>query len=148
MPAEITLTGLSEFLGPLLIEMMGEFLGEWKYLEKALFDISAERAERACLELALLLRILDDEEKISEYYAATGNVPDCGRLVMKDGSEKVLTFREVANKVIHSSSLEWDFSEKPVLVCHARPADTKKWGWVRAEVSVVALAAVCGQLMS
>jgi len=131
-----------------LMEMMGGFSGEWKYLNKALFEISEERAEKACLELALFLRMLDDEEKISEYHAATHNVPDCGRLIMKDGSEKVLTFREVANKVIHSSRLEWDFTKQPVLVCHARPEQTEKWGWVRAEVNVAGLAAVCGQLMS
>jgi len=37
------------------------FMGEWEYLRKALFEISAQRAEKACLELALVLRILDDE---------------------------------------------------------------------------------------
>lgn len=61
-----------------------KFLGEWKYLNKALFDVSAERAEKACLELALFLRMLDDEEKISAYHDATKNVPNCGRLIMKD----------------------------------------------------------------
>jgi hypothetical protein len=132
-----------------LIEMVeGKFLGEWKYLNKALFEISAERAEKACLELALFLRMLDDDENISRYHASTKNVPNCGKLVMKEGVEKVLTFREVANKVIHSSHREWDFTEQPTLVCYARPTDTEKWGWVRAEVSVVALAAVCSQLIS
>jgi hypothetical protein len=98
------------------------------------------------LELALFLRIVDDEEAISDYHKATKNVPNCGKLVMKDGSEKVLTFREVANKLIHSSQLEWEFfkSPEPLLICHTR--DKEKW--LRAEVDLVALAAVCGQLMS
>jgi hypothetical protein len=124
----------------------GKFAGEWKYLNKALFDISAERAEKACLELALFLRMLDDEEKISAYHDATKNVPSCGRVVMKDGSEKLLTLREVANKLIHSSRLEWDFlkNHDPSLICHTRDREH----WLRAEIDLVAVAAVCGQLMS
>jgi len=89
--------------------------------------------------------MLDDEEKISDYHAQT-NVPDCGRLILKDNSVKGLTFREVANKVIHCSRLEWSFPEKaePILICHTREEEK----WLRAEVNIVAVAAVCGQLMS
>jgi hypothetical protein len=131
---------------PLAEMIEGKFRGEWKYLNKALFGISAERAEKACLELALFLRMLDDEEHISAYHDATKNVPNCGRLVMKDGSERVLTFREVANKLIHSSRLEWECLKNPdpLLICHTRGEEK----WVRAEIDLVALAAVCGQLMS
>ena len=131
---------------PLAEMVEGKFAGEWKYLNKALFDISTERAEKASLELALFLRMLDDEEKISDYHAATKNVPNCGRLIMKDGSERVLTFREVANKLIHSSRLEWDClkNSEPSLICHTRD----KEHWLRAEIDLVAVAAVCGQLMS
>jgi len=42
-----------------------KFRGQWKYLDKALFEISVERAEKACMELALFLRIVDDEHEIS-----------------------------------------------------------------------------------
>jgi hypothetical protein len=130
-----------------LSEMMdGKFRGEWKYLRKAIFEVSSERAEKACLELALFLRMLDDEERISDYHTATKNVPNCGKLVMTDGSEKALTFREVANKVIHSARLDWEFVKfpDPILICHTR--DNERW--IRAEVNIVAVAAVCGQLMS
>lgn len=130
-----------------LAEMMdSKFGGEWKYLNKALFEISAERSDKACLELALFLRMLDDEEKISDYHAATRHVPNCGRLIMKDGSEKELPFREVANKVIHASRMEWELAKfpEPVLICHTREAER----WVRAEVDILAVAAVCGGLMS
>lgn len=131
---------------PLSQMMNANFVGECKYLNKALFEISTELANKACLELALFLRILDDEAKISEYHAATKNILNCGRLLMKDGSEKVLTFREVANKIIHSTRLEWEFTKfpEPVLICHTR--DTEKW--IRAEVDIVSVAAICGQLMS
>jgi hypothetical protein len=133
---------------PLSEMVEGKFVGEWKYLNKVLFEIPEAHAEKACLELALFLRILDDEEKLSEYHRSTQNVPDCGRLIMKDGVEKVLTFREAGNKIIHASRLEWDLGNEPHLICHARPEDAERWGWVRARVSVVALAAVCGQLIS
>ena len=65
---------------------------------------------------------------------------------MKDGSEKPLPFREVANKIIHSARLEWHVMASPdyLLLCHSR--DKEKW--IRAEIDLVALAFVCGQLMS
>lgn len=121
------------------------FRGSWKSLRKTLFEISEERAEKACLELALFLRMLDDEQKISEYHSKMKNIPNCGSLVMKNGSRKLLPFREVANKVIHASQLEWDFStDEPRLICQSR--DDEKW--LRAEVDVTAVAAVCGCLIS
>jgi hypothetical protein len=122
------------------------FGGEWKYLNKALFEISAARAEKACLELALFLRTVDEEQSISAYRAATRNIPNCGKLIMKDGTEKPLPFREFANKVIHASQFEWDVFGKsePRLVCHTR--DKEKW--LRAEIDLVALSSVCGGLMS
>ncbi len=128
-------------------EMVDEqFQGEWKYLNKALFEISAERAEKACLELALFLRTVDDEKNISDYHKATKNILNCGKLVMKDGSEKPLTFREFANKVIHASRFEWDVfgALEPQLLCHTR--DKEKW--LRAEVDLLALSCACGQLAS
>lgn len=120
--------------------------GPDKYVEKALFGLSAARAEKACLELALFLRMVDDDEKISEYFSATKNAPNCGKLIMKKGPEKILPFREVSNKVIHAARIEWDLMREPdpVLICHSR--DDEKW--LRAEVDLVALSFVCGRLMS
>jgi hypothetical protein len=131
---------------PLEKMVTATFKGEWKHLNKALFTISEERAERACLELAFFLRILDDEEDISGYHKATQRIPDCGCLIMNDASQRTMPFREVANKIIHASRLEWSLLEEssPILICH--PRDNEKW--TRAEVDVVALAAVCGQVMS
>jgi hypothetical protein len=123
-----------------------KFIGEWRYLQKALFEISEQRAEKACLELALVLRTLDDELKVSEYERQTGHSHDCGKLILNDGTEKALPFREVANKVIHATALTWDFKKTPdpLLICHSR--DKEKW--LRAEVNIVSLAAVCGMFMS
>lgn len=131
---------------PLAQMMDRRFAGEWKYLNKALFELSAARAEKACFELALFLRMVDDEEGISGYHTATQNVPNCGKIVMKDKSERPLPFREVSNKIIHSARLEWDFRSgpDPKVICHTREEEK----WLHAEVDIVAVARVCGQLMS
>jgi hypothetical protein len=137
---------------PLADLIEASFGGEHKYLNKALFEISEERANKACLELAIFLRMLDDEQKSSAYDARTKNVTDCGRLIKKDDTVEALTFREVTNKVIHSSRLEWKLLEfsnpepgsRPSLICHT--GDEEKW--VRAEVDLAALAFVCGRFMS
>ena len=130
---------------PLVDMIDSKFKGEWKYLNKALFEISAEQAEKACVELALFLRTLDDEDAISAYHRATRRVPECGNVVFRDGSTEILTFREVTNKIIHAGAIEWDLLKAdPLLICRARDREP----WIRAEVDLIAFAAVCGQLMS
>jgi hypothetical protein len=133
---------------PLLDLIEKKFLGDWKYLEKAIFEISEEKANLAITELAVFLRILDDEDKITAYHKQIGNIPSCGRLILEDGEEKELSFREFSNKVIHSKTFEWTFSEgeSPKLICYARDDEARKWN--RAVVELVYLAAICGQLMS
>jgi len=123
------------------------FRGEWKYLRKPLFSMSEQHAFKACIELAVFMRLLDDGENISGYLRQTGE-PNFGRLIMKDKPDEELKLREVANKIIHASDLAWDLSteNKPILICSSR--DTEKWGWIRAEIDVVTLAAFCGQLIS
>lgn len=129
-----------------LIDM--RFMGYNKYLEIALFEIGEERANRAITELALLIRILDDEEKITNWDKQTGTNWRCGRLILENNNERELTnIREVSNKIIHTKTFEWDFSANdPRLICYARDSDTRKW--VRAEVDLVAIAAFCGRFMS
>jgi hypothetical protein len=90
---------------PLQKMVQENFVGEWKYLNKALFDVSEQRVEKACLELALFLRLWDDKEKITDYIANRGESFSCGRLLKKDGSQDDLPFREVANKIVHASRL-------------------------------------------
>ena len=121
------------------------FQGEWKYLNKALFEIPAQKAEKASLELALFLRLIDDEEDMSGYLAKTSNM-SFGRLVFDRKPETDLKLRDVSNKIIHASDLKWDFSIEgsPKLICNSQ--EPKRW--IRAEVDVVSLAAGCGLLMS
>lgn len=129
-----------------LAELMNsKFQGEWKYLNKCLFDLAPQRAIKACYELALFLRILDDEENMKALLEEMGTKPNLGTLVMKDATHRELTFRDAANKIIHSSSLEWNFKQEdcPILVCLTRNEEQ----WIRAEINIISLAAFCGQLL-
>ncbi len=129
--------------GP-LNTLMDRFRGEWSYLRKALFEVSQVRAERACLELALFMRLLDDEEGLSDYLKETGE-PEFGVYTKTDGSTAPLTLRQVSNKIIHSAGLEWDFTQpsNPILISHPKEAER----WKRAEINLVGLASFCGRLM-
>jgi hypothetical protein len=131
---------------PLTDLVSSRFKGEWKYLNKALFEISEQRAERACLELALFLRTLDDDEDISGYLHATRNVPSCGTLFFKDGKIKRIPFRDVTNKIIHAAAIVWAFSPNtdPLLICQGPDPNR----WIRAEIDLIPFASVCGQLIS
>jgi len=132
-----------------LIELIEKnFVGEWKYLGKAIFDIGEEKANRAITELAVLLRILDDEQRITDDYKQTGRTWSCGRLILENGEVSELSFREFSNKIIHSKTFSWDFSvgKPPLLICYARDDDNRKWN--SAEVDLVSLAGFCGQFMS
>ena len=122
-----------------------KFQGEWKYFRKALFSVSEQRVGKAVLELALFMRILDDRDNITEYLNQT-NTWNFGRFVIEGKPDKTMKMRDVANKIIHSSTLEWNTAnlEKPILVCISQ----EKEKWLRAEVDVVTLAAFCGGLIS
>jgi len=130
---------------PLVRLLDTEFQGEWKYLRKGLFDLTERRAERACLELAMFMRILDDEQDISGYLRGIRRNESFGRLVLHDESELPLKMRDVCNKIIHSTGFTWNLEDekKPLLITRSR--DTEKWK--RAEIDIVALAAFCGGLI-
>lgn len=121
-----------------------KFLGEWKYLRKFVLDISEERTIKACIELAIYLRALDDEEKMSAWLRENSGRA-FGQLTSSDGKIDRLVLREVANKIIHAANFSWDFSteNKPLLICI--PRDNQRW--LEARIDIVALAAFCGQLM-
>ena len=101
-----------------------KFQGEWKYLRKALFTVSEQRAEKACLELAMFMRLLDDEENLSGYLEENSNY-NFGRLIKSDGTNKSLSLRDVCNKIIHARDLKWDLSksDNPILVCNSQETD-------------------------
>lgn len=130
-------------LGPIQELVNRTFEGEWKQFQETVFSLAEQRAEKACLELAIFLRYLDDAEGLSKYYQTTTNV-SFGKLEFQDGNEEDLKLREVANKIIHAVGFEWDIMQpmKPKLICISRNSEK----WKRACVDVVALSAVCGSL--
>jgi hypothetical protein len=130
--------------GPIERLFESKFVGEWKFLHKGLFEVSERRAQRACLELAMFLRLLDDEEDLSGNLKRSSNA-SFGKLHVDGNPEKNLGLRDVANKIIHAERLQWDFSdeESPLLVCYS---DNPKF-WSKAEIDIVALAGYCGNLM-
>jgi hypothetical protein len=118
------------------------FLGEWKPLRRALFDIPESRAIRAMIELATFLRFLDDEEHLGNYLKGAQQ-PAFGRLEPDGQPEEDLYLRDLTNKVIHARELRWDFKSpgRPMLICLS---DSR---WRRAEIDLKLLARFCGMLM-
>jgi hypothetical protein len=130
---------------PLVSLRTTRFVGSWKYLEKMCFELPAVRAGRAALELAIHLRVLDDQERLRDFYKGERALK-IGTVYTKKGAARSMGFRDATNKIVHSSRFDWDFSvpEKPNLICH--PVDGDKWS--RAEIDIVSLAGFCAQLMS
>jgi hypothetical protein len=118
------------------------FEGEWQDFRETVFDFSDHRAQRACLELAILLRYVDEEHGVSKTLKTQLTF---GSVHYSDGSQEDLSLREVANKIIHAAAFEWDLSRplKPMLVC--LPRDKQRWQ--RATIELVAVVAVCGRLI-
>lgn len=135
---------------PLNALVNNHFKGNWKYLERFVFELPEERATRAAVELAALLRLLDDDQRINEFLEKSASWRSFGTVFNPQGGTSPLSLREVANKVIHSARLEWNFDrpKDPVLISHAAPDQQQRHNWVRAEIKIIDLAALCGQLLS
>ena len=134
------------FSTPVLSKWVNKhFTGEWKYLGKALFEMPVERANLALLELATQFRLLDNHHNISDYLKQM-QYPPFGKVIKQDGTEEPLYFRDMTNKIMHSSAIEWELSDSdsPIIICHSpdRPR------WLRAEIQISHLAFHCGGLMS
>ena len=131
-------------IGPIEELFTKTFQGEWKQYQETVFFLSEQRAEKACLELAIFLRYLDDEEGLSKYFNKTQSNICFGTLHYVDGKKKDLELRDVANKIIHAAGYKWDVSQpmKPKLICLSR--ETEKWS--EAKIDIVALSTVCGSL--
>lgn len=119
-----------------------QFRGYWKSLEKGIRTISELEADRALLELATHLRILDDGEQLSEWHKETGSL-SLGVVTKSDGSEEELFFRDFTNKVIHAASFEWHLKDDPpVIVCIGTNPDR----WKSARIDITRLMFYTGQL--
>ena len=120
-----------------------KFNGEFKFLNRVLFTDGEQRASRAFIDLAVYLRSLDDIEGLSK-----GNENSYGTLTLPDENIIPLTIREVSNKIIHSESREWIFSQKdnPIFRCVSDKKSPQKQPWESADIDIVALAIFCGHL--
>jgi len=132
-------------MGPLEELFDKTFQGEWKQYQDTVFSLSEKRAEKACIELAIFLRYLDDEEGLSKYFNKTESNIKFGSLHFSSGKEKELKLRDVANKIIHARGFSWDVTQpmKPKLICTSRESEK----WSEARIDIVALSTVCGSLL-
>src|SRR5260370_6543132 len=87
-----------------------KFKGEWKYLWMACYELPETRANRALLEFATQLRLLDDEERLSDYLKQVDSAP-FGRVFKDKDIEEDLFLRDMTNKIIHCSRIEWETSQ-------------------------------------
>lgn len=122
------------------------FQGEWKYLRKSLFEISEVRANRSLVELAMMIRIVDDKEDLSGILKQTARGLTFGTVTKPNDSTEPLYVRDLSNKVIHAARFEWLFPESGELSVVCYPADPKRW--TSAQIELRRLAALCGMLMS
>ena len=122
------------------------FHGEWKYLRKSFYELSEVRADRALLEMGTQLRVLDDEEDISDFLKQTKHHP-FGTVTQCDGSVTEMHFRDVTNKIIHAGLFEWELSDPlaPKVIC--LPNAKEEGRWKKAEINLFLLAGLIGSLM-
>jgi hypothetical protein len=95
------------------------FKGEWKYLHKSI-ETAEVRADRALLEMATQLRVLDDAEGLNDFFQETRR-PPLGRVVQFDGTTTELHFRDMTNKLIHGTKYEWQLGgDDPSIIVHSK----------------------------
>jgi hypothetical protein len=118
------------------------FLGEWKYLYKSVAEYAEIRADRALLEMATQLRVLDDAENLTEVFKQAKR-PPLGHVVQADGTRTDLHFRDMTNKAMHGTRYEWRLEgDKPKIIVHSDQPDR----WQYAEISIIALMSLVGGL--
>jgi hypothetical protein len=123
------------------------FMGYPERLEDFSFEVPRRNATRACLEIAVLFRLIDDRWGIVNYLKQVNQATlDCFGMVHRtDGTTKPLTLRQLTNKIIHAAELSWDLSDEqaPKLICTASDDQKDEYKWISAEVDIVNLAFFC-----
>lgn len=125
------------------------FAGEWKYLHRALFELPEQRATRALIELALYIRLIDDDEDRIGSQLRSGQA--YGEITRKDGSRIPLSYRDVANKIIHAARYEWSIGangDPTIVCCPSQDQAGRGYDWSSATINLVALGSICGGFMS
>jgi hypothetical protein len=112
---------------PALSKVIEErFHGDWKYLNKTVYERAEIRADRALLEMATQLRVLDDAENLSAY--GWGVEPGVlGEVIQADGARTPLYVRDLTNKVMHAAYFKWDLSKPNDPKVNCLPHDPTRW---------------------
>ena len=118
-------------------------------LEEISFVVPRRNATRACLEIAVLIRLFDDRYNILLTQLHQEPLHCFGVVHRTDETTEPLTLRDLTNKIIHAADLSWDLSdeEAPKLICTASGDQKNKFKWTRAEVDIVNLAFFCDRFV-
>jgi hypothetical protein len=122
---------------------MGEPFGDSRFLYNACYNRPKQQANIVLLELAIHLRLFEDVYGLPETWKHAGGIV-FGKVFKLDGKEEELYFRDMTNKIIHTTSIDWDLSnpDNPVIVSHSdNPAR-----WLKAEIQIHCLVAFCSNL--
>ena len=119
-----------------------QFAGDWKYLKRSMDQYAEMRADRALLEMATQLRVLDDAHGLSDIYRKQKH-PPLGHVIQADDTRSDLHFRDLTNKAMHGTKYEWRLGGKdPTIIVHSGQPDR----WKYAEIDIIALMALVGGL--
>jgi hypothetical protein len=96
--------------------------GEWEHLHKSIHELAEVRADRALLEMAAQLRVLDDQQELNDYFRQTGE-PSWRRRARR--GKLARTF---LSETPQTKSCMWDLDpEVPRVICFSKPKDEKRW---------------------
>lgn len=124
--------------------MSARIKGSWPPLEKTVSEVAELRADRALIEMATQLRVLDDTHKIAEWQKNRPNPWPLGEVTQIGGKIEPLWFRDFTNKVLHAEKYEWNLSKEDDPRITIYPHDGLRW--VSAEVNVVGMMMFVGEI--
>jgi hypothetical protein len=117
----------------------------WQLVENFSYEVPRRNAIRACLEIAVLIRLIDDKHKIADALERL-KIRNFGVVYRTDETTAPLSLRELTNKIIHAEELSWDLSDEgaPKLICTSSDDQKRRFKWTRAEVAIQHLIIFCG----
>jgi hypothetical protein len=117
----------------------------WRHVENFSYVVPRRNAIRACLEIAVLIRLIDDKHKITDALEKL-EIRNFGVVYRTDETTAVLSLRELTNKIIHAEDLSWDLFDEgaPKLICTSSDDQKRRFRWTRAEVDIGHLIIFCG----
>jgi hypothetical protein len=137
---------------PIIRLMKEKFVGYPKRFEEFALIVPGRNAIRACLEIAVIIRLIDDRSEIVKYLKQVNPATlGCFGVVHRtDGAQEALTLRALTDKIIHAERRYWDLDveQAPKLICTAADDQQQKHGWVKAEVDIINLAFFCDGLFT